>query len=850
MFEIFGHYKILERIGAGGMGEVYRARDTRLGRTVAIKIMAAGIAGDEAQRERFVREARATAALSHPNIAALYEVGEDQGQLFLVFEFVPGETLNTVIGGRPLNPRRAVDFATQIADALADAHAEGIVHRDIKPANVIITPKDKAKILDFGLATWTAGGAEREHAVQDATVLVTTPGTTLGTVAYMSPEQALGDKVDHRTDIFSLGIVLFEMLTGRLPFTGATPTAVSLQIVQAPAPAPSSMNRSLPSELDVITARALAKSVSDRYETAATMAAELRSVGAILDVRSEALEAAGVAATTSVSREPSRSIVGWLILLLLLAATAAILWVERAPIQRLWRRTMGPAPAAVIAVIPFDTESSQTFFADGLAEDLITRLGQTPGLKVIGRSATRNYRGRTPRDVARELGAGVILTGSLRPSGETIKASLELVDPSDGTALWSAQYTRDVKDIFAVQAQIAEEVAGALRVKLQPTAAAARASARTVDPRAYDLYVRGRQAIADRRPADGIKQYEQSIAADPGLAEAFAGIAEAIEYSTIILGQPFDALARQRLKTAAERAYQLDPDLPQSNLAMALAAVPLRDTLGFLRHALEIDPSYAEGLHQIGDQLLDVDPARAIDFYRASLAADPGLVPGYTDIANALITLDRPDEAHREVDALRVEPFPGWRDAFHVLIDLDQRQWDAALRRLEHSPMPPPFRVPLRLRVLASAGRFREALQELASLSMPQTCAITATRAGLLRDTGAGVAARQIAGAIVAEGDGDAPDSEAIRCAVFAAAAIGDGATAATLLQRIAGREEWLRHWARQVGGVRGAALLRGRMYPFNRIVDTPPMVAARRQIDAAYAREREIARTALAGLP
>src|SRR5712692_3820173 len=217
MFETLGQYKILDRLGAGGMGEVYRAR-----------------------RDRFLREARAAAALSHPNIAALYEIGEDQGQLFLAFEFVPGETLKTVIGGHRLNPRRAIDFAAQIADALADAHGEGIVHRDIKPANIIITPKDKAKILDFGLATWTAGGAEREHAPRDSTVMVTTAGTTLGTVAYMSPEQAVGEEVDERTDLFSLGVVLFEMLTGQLPFTGATPTALALQIVQAPAPALSS----------------------------------------------------------------------------------------------------------------------------------------------------------------------------------------------------------------------------------------------------------------------------------------------------------------------------------------------------------------------------------------------------------------------------------------------------------------------------------------------------------------------------------------------------------------------------------------------------------------------------------
>jgi len=323
--ETLAHYKILDRIGAGGMGEVYRARDTRLGRTVAIKVLPADVTGDPARRDQFLRDAGASAALSHPNIAALYEIGEDQGHLFLALEYVPGEPLSAVIGGRPINLRHAISLAVQIADALAEAHAAGIVHRDIKSANLMVTPKGNAKILDFGLATWTAGGAEREHAAASATVLATGPGATLGTVAYMSPEQALGEGVDHRTDIFSLGVVLFEMLTGRLPFTGATATAIALQIVQAPAPAPTAINRSLPPEVDPIVGKALAKSVDDRYESAATLAAELRALGAILDVRAEVEEAA-----PSAARRPTRSQrrpgVGWIVAVLVLAALAAILW--------------------------------------------------------------------------------------------------------------------------------------------------------------------------------------------------------------------------------------------------------------------------------------------------------------------------------------------------------------------------------------------------------------------------------------------------------------------------------------------------------------------------------------------
>jgi serine/threonine protein kinase len=338
MVESLGDYKILDRIGAGGMGEVFRARDTRLGRTVAIKVIGPQIADDPGRRERFLVEARAAATLSHPNIAALYEVGEDRGQLFLVFEFVPGESLKTVIGGRPLNPRRAIDLAVQVADALADGQAGGIIHRDIKPASIMVTPKGNAKILDFGLSTWTAGGAEREHAAEGADPPATPSGTAQGTVAYMSPEQALGEQLDHRTDIFSLGIVIFEMLTGRQPFSAQTPAALALKIVQAPAPLPSSMNRALPTELDPIVGKALAKSLEQRYESSVTLAAELRSVAAILDVRSDAAAPAIPHMTVQQPRRQqprSQSEAGWIILLVILAALLAAAWFQRDAIERL-----------------------------------------------------------------------------------------------------------------------------------------------------------------------------------------------------------------------------------------------------------------------------------------------------------------------------------------------------------------------------------------------------------------------------------------------------------------------------------------------------------------------------------
>ena len=849
MFETLGQYKILDLIGKGGMGEVYRARDTRLGRTVAIKVLAATVAGDGERRERFLQEARASAALSHPNISALYEIGDENGQLYLVFEFVPGETLTAAIAGRPLNPRRALDLSIQMADAIADAHAAGIVHRDIKPDNVIVTPKGHAKILDFGLATWTSGGIEREQA---ATVVATAAGTTLGTVAYMSPEQALGEAVDERTDIFSLGIVLFEMLTGRLPFKGATSTALALQIVQAAPPAPSSVNSSVARELDPIVAKALAKNLDQRYESAATMAAELRAVAAILDVRSHRVDPPS---STVAILPPRRSYGGAIAVAALVAAAAAVAWFAREPIRAQWRRMFGRAPAPVIAVIPLDlagADRSETYFADGLTEDLITRLGQMPGLKVLGRSATRDYRGRTPRDIAQELQASVVLTGSARAQDNTVKVSLELVDPADGTAIWAAQYMRDLKDILAVQTQVAEEVATALRLKLQPTASRVRTASRLVDPRAYELYLRGRQALAERNLPEAIKRYEQAIAADPGLAEAFAGLSEALYLNPTFGGVVDDSSPTTRLKQAADRAYELDPDLPQANVAVALAADGLADALEHLRRAIAADPSYAEGIHLIGDLIVDFDPQRAIAFYRKSLDLEPRMQVNYPDMAMAFLSMNQLAAAEQAV--ANTPPSTRWARLSRAFIDLERDRPDDAVATLrsdsELRTVAPEWLI--LATALRAAGRSEEAAGELRRLSgsFPRFCDAPAVLGGLLLERRDPAGARRLTAPLLERGQVPQPTPSDVRCALLAAAASRDVAAAATALNRIAADERLLRRWALGITGNVARLLLSRRIYPWSKVAGDPAVAAARQRLDAAYAREREVIGTALGGLP
>ena len=696
-----------------------------------------------------------------------------------------------------MNTRRAIDLATQIADALAEAHSEGIVHRDIKPANVIVTPKGAAKVLDFGLATWTGGGVEREAA---ATMLATSAGTTLGTVAYMSPEQALGEAVDQRTDIFSLGIVLFEMLTGRLPFAGATSTAVGLQIVQAPAPAPGTINRSLPPELDAVVAHALEKNLDRRYASAATFAAELRAVSAILDVRSAAHEPVSHASAFAPKRRHGGA---WIAALIVLAAIAAAAWWQRGAIARVWARSTSATPAPVIAVMPLElagTDASQQFFADGLTEDLITRLGQTKGLKVLGRSATRAYRDRAPRDVANELGAAVVLTGTVRPLAEQVKITLELTDPHDSLQIWTGQYTRDVKDIFAVQQQVAVEVAQALRVTLQPTAASERTASRLVDRRAYELYLRGRQATAERRLPQAIQLYEQAIAADAGLAEAFAGLAEALHLETAFDGKPDDAARQQRLREVAGRAYQIDPDLPQANLAMGLAADSLSQALVYMRHAVEVDPSFTEAYHQIGDQIMDVDPDLARRMYRRSLEIDPRFAISHLDLATSLSTDARWDEAQREIDAvgpsMRVAG-GSMKDASTILLDLPAHRFDRGIPEMRTSPATraTDSRWLLFVGALQTAGRGDEALTEASRAleKFPASCSVRASVAGLQLRRGRTAAAHQLADPILRAARDAGATSTAVRCGATAAAAMNDAPALAAVLDRIAADENFLR---------------------------------------------------------
>jgi len=845
MLEQVAHYNLLELVGTGGMGEVYRARDTRLGRTVAVKVPPDTIVRDARRRGRFLRDARAATAISHPSIATLFDVLKDGEDVFLVFEYVPGRSLAAEIGGRPLGTRTALDLAVQLAEAVAAAHGVGVIHRDLKPDNILITSKGRAKILDFGLATWTRGGAARDTAV---TQLQAGTDVVTGTLAYMSPEQAAGSAVDERTDIFSLGIVIFEMLTGRNPF--ARPGAgllAATAIVRDPAPPPSRVNPNLPKELDQILGRALAKEPGDRYQTAATMAAELRALSAILDVRSGDSEPLSV-----VPARPRRSVPwGWMAALLVLTTLATTLWLWRGRLEALWSRYAGPPPAPILAVIPESLEAEFQYVTDGLAADLVTRLGQTPGITVLGRSASREYRAQSPAAVAAELGAKAVLMVSARRQGDTLRVRVGLLDPSVGMQVWGGQFDRPVGDVFAVQSEISGQVARVLGLSLAPSAARARTASRRVDPRAYESYLRGRDAAAQGAPARAAVLYRQAVDIDPALAEAQAGLAEALYLLAVGARRLEYGELLAEAHVAATAAVAVDPDLPQAHLALGLVSETLAVSLAHLRRARELDPSYGEAARRIGEQVRGLDPGRAIPFFREALDVDPRMTTAWSDLASAHRQLGELDEAERDIDRGRQLNPEGraWPLALALLRLAQGRAAEAlAAAALAGDSADASVAGPdavLSVYALHALGRVSEAttLSRAKVEQDPTFCEGQAILAALQLGQGQAHEARALVAPVFERATHADAAPAAVACSAMAAAAIDEPARAAAALRAIAASEAALRLWCLDDHAYRLGWL------PWGSVLTDPPFVEAAAVLDEARARLRAVAADALKDL-
>jgi eukaryotic-like serine/threonine-protein kinase len=593
------HYRVVEKIGGGGMGIVYKAEDTTLGRFVALKFLPESVSQDRQALERFQREAKAASALNHPNICTVYEINQHEGRHFIAMEFMDGKTLNHHILAKPLQNEEILELGIQIADGLEAAHARGIVHRDLKPANIFITKRGQAKILDFGLAKLLPGNSGDTGVPSAATTeeLLTSPGAAVGTVAYMSPEQALGRELDVRTDLFSFGVVLYEMATGVLPFRGTTTAATFNAILNSAPTAPIRINPDLPPELEHVIIKALEKDPKLRCQTASEMRADLQRLK-----RDSGSVRTPAASTHLAAAKPARRwklYAALIIVLLALAGAIAYMSFNRSE------------PIDSIAVLPFvnvggDTETE--YLSDGITEDLINSLAQLPNLRVVPRSMAFRYKGREvdAEKTGKDLNVRSILTGRIIQRGDSLNVQTELVDVLKVSQLWGVQYNRKLADIQTLQEEIATEISNRLRLRLTGTDQKLLTKRYTQNTEAYNLYLRGRY-YWNRRTEEGnrrgIQYFNQAINGDPGFALAYAGLADC--YSTLgTLSYLPSKEAYPQAKAAAIKALELDGNLAEAHTSLAFAHFRYdwdwKEAEKEFKHAIALNPNYATAYYWYG----------------------------------------------------------------------------------------------------------------------------------------------------------------------------------------------------------------------------------------------------------
>ena len=588
-----GPYEIIEPIGRGGMGEVYRAHDARLRRNVAIKIVAFGAHDDPAMRERFAREARAVAAVSHPNILAIYDVGEHDRMPYVAVELLEGDTLRPHLGTSPLPLSTALDYAVQIGRGLAAAHDRGIVHRDLKPENIFVTRDGQVKLLDFGLATEPAGevGDEATRAAR------TEAGLVLGTAGYMSPEQARGEQTGTHSDIFSFGCVLYEMLAGRRAFGGDSRIETLHAVLKEHPPDLTNLRSDVPQPLNRVVRRCLEKAPERRFQTARDLVFALENLAA-------GPEATPVPSRAAPARRARGTAVAIVISVALLAAGAAWWWTvlrESAPREAASQVQVAEAPR-LLAVLPFEniSGSSEGYFAQGMTQEITNQLSKLSALRVIGSTAVAQF--KDPRSqlsaLAKELGIGSVVTGTVREQGTRVRVNVELIDAQSGQVIWSEQYDREGVDVFGAQSDIAVQVGKALNASVTLEEQARIGKRPTSSVAAYELFVRAQTAPGktneDRHRAS-IDLLNRAVAIDPQFAEAYSEIAN----SYYFLGAYGDPSALARGVEAGNMALKIDPELASGYRGLALNLNEmgrLREALPAYLRAVTLNPSYGSGL--------------------------------------------------------------------------------------------------------------------------------------------------------------------------------------------------------------------------------------------------------------
>ncbi len=614
--QVVSHYRIEEKLGGGGMGVVYRAQDLRLGRSIALKFLPPELVRDPQALERFQREARAASGLNHPNICTIHEIDQFEGQPFIVMELLEGQTLKHLITGKPLPSPEILEITLQIADALEAAHESGIIHRDLKPANVFLTKRGQAKVLDFGLAKLVPGARHipEEVGVSSLPTLsgiehLTSTGVALGTVAYMSPEQARGEELDRRSDLFSLGAVLYEMSTGRLAFGGGT-TAVVFEAILNRAPVSAvRLNPELISDFGWIISKLLEKDRRLRYQSAAELQADLKRVKR--DTETSGVPTfVGPKRLDALWRKPA--VLGVAIVFLVLLLALALL-------PHSWRDRLlgggGSGHIHAIAVLPFvnvGADPNIEYLADGVTEGIISSLSRVPELRVMARSTVFSYKGRdiNAQKVGKELNVDAVLMGRVAQRGDTLTIQTDLVGVADGSELWGDQYNRKVSDLIAVQGDIAKEIYDNLRPRLTGRQEATQVAKHdTENPEAYQLYLQG-LFYWNKWTEEGFRKatdyFNQAVEKDPNYAQAYAGLADTYNF----LGESGYTAPQQvwqNAKSAATHAVKLDDALPEAHISLAL----VRESYDWdwpgaeseFKRAVQLNPNNASAHQWYGDFL-------------------------------------------------------------------------------------------------------------------------------------------------------------------------------------------------------------------------------------------------------